>query len=395
MRFARGAVLALLLAGLLATPCAAEWRRLDSPNFTLIGDISARDLRELAVEFEGFRETLSRALSERATTTAVPTVIIVFPDDKSFTPFKPTYQGKPRSDVRGFFVRGLNINYILLEHSGPESERVIFHEYAHLIVSNVMPNPPVWLNEGMAEFYSTFKLMDGGRRAQIGLPIAEHLRQLNSGGRVLLPELLKVDGRSPLYNESARASVFYAESWALTHMILNGQPSRLPELAAYLRAVSDGVPEERAWEDAFGTARMEQEFRRYLTRNLYTTGVIEFSERIADFQATPTVLPPGEVAAFLATYLAQHQQYAEAAGQLEQAFKLDPGSPRASIALARIEMDRQQYAAAEKRLLGLGPSGDWLVAYSAAMAMTELAGVGVVGSPNPDVIAAARRQLAV
>jgi hypothetical protein len=395
MRFVRGAVLVPLLVGWLAAPCAAEWRRLDSPNFTVIGDVSARELRDLAVKFEGFREALSRALSERATATAVPTVIIVFPDDKSFTPFKPLYQGKPRSEVRGFFARGLNVNYILLESRGPESDHVVFHEYAHLIVSNLMPNPPVWLNEGMAEFYSTFKLMDGGRRAQIGVPIVEHLQLLHHAGRVPLEELLKVDARSPLYNESARASVFYAESWALTHMIFNGLPPRLPELSAYLRAVGDGVPEARAWEATFGTDRTEQDFRRYLSRNLYGTVLLEFSDRIADFQATPTVLPPAEVAAFLGAYLAQHHQYEEAAAQIEQAFKADPGSPRASIALAQIEMDRQQYASAEKRLLGLGPSSDWLVAYSAAMAMTELTGVGVAGSPNPDLIAAADRQLAV
>jgi len=137
------AVLASLVCVLAATPCAAEWRRLDSPNFTVIGDVSARELRDLALKFEGFRETLGRAISERATAAAVPTIIIVFPTDKTFTPFKPTYQGKPRADVVGFFVPGPNINYILMESGGARTERVVFHEYAHLIVSNVMPNPPI------------------------------------------------------------------------------------------------------------------------------------------------------------------------------------------------------------------------------------------------------------
>ena len=386
-------VAAALIVLLAAAPCAAEWRRLDSPNFTVIGDVSARELRDLAVKFEGFRETLGRAINERATAAAVPTIIIVFPNDKAFTPFKPTYQGKPRTDVAGFFVPGVNLNYILMQSAGPASERIVFHEYAHLIVSNVMPNPPTWLNEGLAEFYSTFKLMDDGRRAQIGVAIGEHLRLLNSSVRVPLPELLKVDSKSPLYNESARASVFYAESWALTHMILNGQPSRVAELAAYLRSVGDSVPEARAWEETFGTARMEQDFRVYLTRQLFNTMVIEFPEKIAAFAGTPTLIPPAEVAGFLATYLVQHRQYDEALEQLELAFKADPASPRATIALAQLEMGREQYASAEKRLVGLRESDDWLVAYTAAMAMADLAGVGVAGSPNVDVIQAAQRQM--
>jgi hypothetical protein len=386
-------VLASLAFILTAAPCAAEWRRLDSPNFTVVGDVGARELRDLALKFEGFRETLGRAISERAATSAVPTIIIVFPTDKAFTPFKPMYQGKPRA-VAGFFAAGANINYILMQ-SGVGGDRIVFHEYAHLIVSNVMSNPPIWLNEGLAEFYSTFRLMDGGRRAQLGLAIGEHLQLLRNVDRVPLPELLKVDAQSPLYNEAARASVFYAESWALTHMILNGQPSRVGELAAYLRSVGDGVPEARAWEETFGTARTEQEFRQYLARDLYNTVVIDFPEKVAALSATPRVLSPADVAAFLGAFLVQHRQYDEAAAQLEQAFKSDPVNALATVAMAQLEIGRQQYAGAEKRLVGLGKSGDWLVAYSAAMATADLAGIGIAGSPDVGLIQAAQHQLDV
>src|SRR4249920_874101 len=99
-------VLVSLAVILAAAPCTAEWRRLDSPNFTVVGDVSARELRDMAVKFEGFREALSRAISERATAAAVPTIIIVFPNEKAFAPFKPTYQGKRRTDVAGFFAPG-------------------------------------------------------------------------------------------------------------------------------------------------------------------------------------------------------------------------------------------------------------------------------------------------
>ena len=389
----RGVLLAALALILTAAPCAADWRRVDSRNFTVIGDVSARELRDLAIKFEGFREALSRALSERATAAAVPTIIIVFPDEKSFTPFKPTYQGKPRSGVAGFFTPGANLNYILVQSGGVFTDRVIFHEYAHLVVSNVMANPPVWLNEGLAEFYSTFRLMSGGKQAQIGLAIGEHLQLLNNSGRVPVADLLKVDTRSPLYNESARASVFYAESWALTHMVLNGEPSRVTQLSAYLRSVANGVPEDRAWEETFGTARIEQDLQQYLRRNLFNTVVLDFPDKITALPEAAVAIPAGEVAAYLGTYLVQHQQYDEAAAQLALAFKADPGNPRATIAMAQMEMAKHEYGSAEKRLLALEKSGDWLVAYSAAMAMADLAGVGIAGSANVSLIEAARRQL--
>src|SRR3954451_10885514 len=141
-------VLVALRVLLAPAPCAAEWRRLDSPNFTVVGDIGARELRDMALKFEGFREALGRAISERATAAAVPTIIIVFPNEKAFAPFKPIYQGKRRTDVAGFFSPGANLNYILVQSGGVATDRIIFHEYAHLIVSNVISNPPLWLNEG-------------------------------------------------------------------------------------------------------------------------------------------------------------------------------------------------------------------------------------------------------
>lgn len=389
----RNVVLAALALILAAAPCAAEWRRIDSPNFTVVGDVGARELRDMALKFEGFREALSRAISERATAAAVPTIIIVFPNERAFAPFKPTYQGKRRTNVAGFFSPGANLNYILVQSGGVATDRIIFHEYAHLIVSNVMSNPPLWLNEGLAEFYSTFRLMDSGKQAQIGLAIGDHLQLLRSSGRVPLADLLKVDQRSPLYNETARVSVFYAESWALTHMVLNGAPSRVAQLSAYLRSVADGVPEARAWEETFGTARMEQDLQQYLQRNLFNTVVLEFTEKMTSLPVVAVPVSAGDVAAYLGAYLVQRGQYDEAAAQLDVALRAEPASPRAAVAMAQLDMGRSQYGSAEKRLIALGKSDDWLVAYSAAMAMADLAGVGVAGSANVSLIQAARRQL--
>ena len=111
---------------LAALPCAADWHRVDSPNFVVIGDLSGGDLRTVAKKFEGFRETLSRVLSDNVTATAVPTIVIVFPSDRSFTPFKPRYEGKVVS-LSGIFVGRQDINYIGVVSGGDESLRIVFH----------------------------------------------------------------------------------------------------------------------------------------------------------------------------------------------------------------------------------------------------------------------------
>ena len=99
-----------------------------------------------------FREALTLLFSNKVTTTAVPTVVVVFPDDKTFDPFKPVYQGK-KVEIGGLFVPRQDVNYILIgPDRGPDALRSVFHEYAHLVMSNVAPDLPVWLNEGLAEY---------------------------------------------------------------------------------------------------------------------------------------------------------------------------------------------------------------------------------------------------
>ncbi len=262
-----------LLAAFVATavPCAAEWRRIDSPNFAVVGDVSERTLRSVAVKFEGFRETLTRVLTERATATPVPTLVIVFPSDRAFTPFKPTYQGKP-VPISGLFVATQDANYIaIVADGGVEGLRVVFHEYAHLVVTNVMRNVPTWLNEGLAEFYSTYELGDGGREAVLGRPIVHHLQRLQDTQLLKLDDLLNVDEQSPLYNEANRSSVFYAQSWALAHRILMGEPRRMTELGTYLQQVTEGIPPAQAWKQAFGAANMDRELNDYV-RNAVVQG---------------------------------------------------------------------------------------------------------------------------
>src|SRR5262245_1503527 len=157
------ALLALLPWLGAAAPPQTEWLRLDSPNFVVIGEVGAPELSAVAAQFEGFRETLRRLLGESVTSTAVPTIVIVFPSDRAFTPFMPVFQGKT-SAVGGRFLGAQDINYIAIVADGqPGRLRTIFHEYAHLLMSNMSRNVPTWLSEGMAEYYSTFELAQGGR----------------------------------------------------------------------------------------------------------------------------------------------------------------------------------------------------------------------------------------
>ena len=83
-----------LLIGLLlllapAAAQAAEWVRVESPNFVIFGEVGEKRTREYAAEFERFREALGRVVPGAALRPAAPTVVFIFKSVESFGPYRP------------------------------------------------------------------------------------------------------------------------------------------------------------------------------------------------------------------------------------------------------------------------------------------------------------------
>jgi Protein of unknown function (DUF1570) len=388
-KLARATGAGLLLCLGAASPSEAQWRRIDSPNFVVIGDVGEGTLRDVAVKFEAFREMLGRVLGERVLATPVPTVVLVFPNERALTPFKTTFDGKP-VELSGLFVGQRDINYIAVVSDGqPDRFRTVFHEFVHLVVSNMEVPVPAWLNEGLAEYYSTFEIYKDGREAILGNPIDHHLGRLKETPLLPLDQLLSVDHESPLYNEGNKRSLFYAQSWALTHLILLGQPARTDELNAYVKQLSQGVPVTQAWQQAFGAADIARQLEIYVRRQSFKAYQFKFTDKLASFDVAATKLPGADAAAFLTDFLVRQDRLDESAARVAAATKLDPDNARLKIVAAEIDVARRDYDAAHARLRSLGASADWLTAYLAGVAVAEL-NEKKPGRPEPQDVEAAR-----
>ena len=84
------------------------WISVRSKNFSLIGNASEKDVRQVAIRLEQFREVFTRLFPQVKFTTPVPTTVIVFKSDSSYKPFKP------RPNTAGYFQPGPDVNYITL-----------------------------------------------------------------------------------------------------------------------------------------------------------------------------------------------------------------------------------------------------------------------------------------
>lgn len=104
--------------------------------------------------------------------------------------------------------------------AAPQQFSLLLHEYVHLLTEAHVPDAPGWLNEGLSEFWGAL-VVEGGQ-VIVGRPPAPHLKLLRT--RTWLP-LDEVDAqqRGELLLDSARASMFYAQSWAMVHYLLMGR----------------------------------------------------------------------------------------------------------------------------------------------------------------------------
>lgn len=136
-----------------------------------------------------------------------------------------------------------------MQDISPDHYPVAIHEYMHLLVRHTGAHLPVWLNEGMAEVFSTLKPV--GKKVLVGeLPMGR-VQTLNSQKWLDLGSLTGATQDSPLYNEKNKASIFYAQSWLLAHMLLLG-PDYRPSYSKFLVSLASGKTTEEATKEVYG-----------------------------------------------------------------------------------------------------------------------------------------------
>jgi Protein of unknown function (DUF1570) len=269
----------LALAPLQTASAKDTWTSVRSKNFHLVGNASEKDIRRIGVQLEQFRDVLSRLIANVKAVSSVPITVVVFKSDASFKPFRPP-------SAAAYFQSGEDVNYIALtsERMDENPYAAIFHEYVHFLVKNNTENVPLWFNEGLAEYYSSFDIMDGDKKVMIGKPISNHVLFLREQKLLPLETLFAVTHNSPIYNERNKQGVFYAQAWALVHYLLLGNDGkRAPQFKEFLNLLASNMPVESAFKQAFQTdfRTLEKELKQYIGRRTYPVSVTTFNEKLA------------------------------------------------------------------------------------------------------------------
>jgi tetratricopeptide (TPR) repeat protein len=337
--FTIAAVLAIAAAGAAAD---RPWTLLRSEHLTLIGQEPPKTLQRIAVELEQFRAVVGGLIQSAQRPLPLPTHVYVFDSRKELQPFQPVRGGRAAS-LGGYFHHDGEANNIALAlQNYDESAPIVFHEYTHLLVANAARSVPVWLNEGLAEYYSSYALDADGRRAHIGRPIAHHVALLRERF-IPLSQLIAVDTESALYNEGERRSIFYAEAWALTHFLMIETPDGPAAINAYASAIARGDTPDEAFRGAFGSApaEFEQQLRRYIQQSKFRSIVLTMGERVSvEAPERGREMSGGEAGAWLGDLQRRIGRRAEATTRIEAAARAEPAGSMPQLALGLLRLDQ-------------------------------------------------------
>jgi len=155
-----------------------------------------------------------------------PIHIYLFPTADKFEAFMAAkHPDLPRR--RAFFLK-TDTRLSVYAYWGDRVAEDLRHEVAHGYLHAVVPNLPLWLDEGLAEYFEV-------PRGQAGLN-RPHVEQLATGWQ---PDLARLE---QLRSTAEMTQAEYAESWAWVHFMLESVPRNRQALHGYLQQLMTTAP---------------------------------------------------------------------------------------------------------------------------------------------------------
>jgi len=267
-------------------PVAPHWIELTSRHFTLRTDLPHRQARAALADFEGVYGTLETvAFNGDAPRDRID--VILFADEEAFRALAPRgaagyFMPRQVDDPDPQPTIAIHGRILVAGTLVAATQRRFRHELTHRFLDHRLRWTPPWLEEGMAEYYSTLKV--DGTDAVVGtLPNSTLLRvdihSISTLGDTFIEDrvdladvptvqqLLTADFAT--FHDRAHELGYYAGAWTFVHMMLNGPFGYAPHFQRFLDLLAAGSTPSDAWRQCFWAVplqQLERNFRRYVTR---------------------------------------------------------------------------------------------------------------------------------
>ncbi len=310
----------------LAPPAFAvgEWIRLATTHvelYTTTGDkgVAEKKAREAIRTFEQTRALLMEG-THANWDQIIPVRVISFQSDRQFKPYAPDGAYTSNTQSRDYFI---------MIDSDPDHLPAAIHQYVDVALLRSGLKLPAWLGEGLAELFSTLKpsALDAATGPTVGGPLKDHVDELKSVKWLDLNALTSVDEHSAAYNEKNRSGQFYAESWALVHMLFLGHDYRgnFPKLVT---ALNSGKTTADAFQLAYNRngAQVYADLQSYVKQNSLIAAAMPAKDAAA-YEPVVSQVSDLESGVMLADLMATMNKREQAKAAYDKLSKQFPGSP--------------------------------------------------------------------
>lgn len=213
------------------------WIRVRSTYFDIVSSASEAKTRTIAEELEKLTAALTQS-SSRFRRSPVPTRIFVFEKRKESQPYFDLMLGREKTAVTGLFIRHDDGGTMIIDSERRwKGDRTPLHELVHDLLRQADVTPPLWIEEGLAEYFSNTVIVQDEVRA--GTRIAEHAKSIRNRMVIPLDQMLTMR----IENEAATTPYFYAQSWAAVHWLMGLDREKF---YAFLRDLEQGTSVENA-----------------------------------------------------------------------------------------------------------------------------------------------------
>ena len=326
------------------------WIEVHSPNFTVISNAGEREARKIADQFEQFRDVFHSSFPKLRVDLGKPLTIFAVKNEDSLKTLLPGYwEVKGRIHPAGIYAPGEEEHFVVvrtnIESNNPYE--IVYHEYTHAIMNLNFRGLPVWLGEGLAEFFGNSTIHE--KDVEIGHVSLYHLRVLQQERLIPIESLLMADAQSHYYNEQNRASMFYAESWAIVHYLLLDPEARKRQLLFNFLSTWDASGDQlAAAQKTFGELKnFSKAMEAYARQQTFYVGRVNTTIHGDPKSYSSQVLSPAEVDAERALFYVHTQRPNEAQAAVNEALQADPNLPLAHEAQGLLAYSQQNFDAAE------------------------------------------------
>jgi tetratricopeptide (TPR) repeat protein len=334
-----------------ARDSADHWFEVRSQHFVVLTDTNEKQARHIASQFERMRSVFHLMMPTASDSAGSPIIVLALKDKKSFQSLEPeAYLAKGQLDLAGYFMRAPDKNYILLrlDAQGEHPYATVYHEYTHYMLRDASEWIPLWLNEGLAEFYQNTDIEE--KDVRLGQPSPDDILYLRQNRLLPLTTLLKVDQTSPYYHEEQKGSVFYAESWALTHYIevtdRQKGTNRIYDYAKLLIKKEDPVV---AAQQAFGDLnQLQKSLNSYISQGQFMMFKINTVVTADESTFQVREIPTPDADAIRADVLVYNRRTKDAQALLDSTLRDDPKNALAHETMGYLKFREGDIPAARK-----------------------------------------------